>query len=65
MLKGETSVAEAAQMYGLTVAEVEEWREKFVLGAENFPADLHEGRRGVEGRTGQEVETEDRRFPTR
>jgi len=35
ILKGETSVAEAARMYGLTVAEVEEWREKFLLGAEN------------------------------
>ena len=35
ILKGETSVAEAARMYGLTVAEVEDWREKFLLGAEN------------------------------
>ena len=35
LLKGETSVAEAARMHGLTVAEVEEWREKFLLGAEN------------------------------
>ena len=29
ILKGETSVAEAARMYGLTV---DEWREKFLLG---------------------------------
>ena len=35
ILKGETSVAEAARTHGLTVAEVEDWREKFVLGAEN------------------------------
>lgn len=35
LLKGETSVAEAARKYGLTVAEVEAWREKFLLGAEN------------------------------
>ena len=35
LLKGETSVAEAARTHGLTVAEVEEWREKFLLGAEN------------------------------
>ena len=35
ILKGETSVAEAARTHGLTVAEVEEWREKFLLGAEN------------------------------
>ena len=34
-LKGETSVAEAARQHGLTVAEVEDWREKFLLGAEN------------------------------
>jgi transposase-like protein len=34
ILKGETSVAEAARAYGLTVADVEEWREKFLLRAE-------------------------------
>jgi hypothetical protein len=28
-------VAEAARTHGLTVAEVEDWREKFLLGAEN------------------------------
>ncbi|OQW34054.1 MAG: hypothetical protein A4E19_18755 [Nitrospira sp. SG-bin1] len=35
ILKGETSVAEAARQHGLTMAEVEDWREKFLLGAEN------------------------------
>jgi transposase-like protein len=35
ILKGETSVAEAARPHGLTLAEVEDWREKFLLGAEN------------------------------
>ena len=35
ILKGETSVAEAARQHGLTVAEVDDWREKFLLGAEN------------------------------
>jgi hypothetical protein len=35
LLKGETSIAEAARTHGLTVAEVEEWREKILLGAEN------------------------------
>jgi len=35
ILKGETSVAEAARQHGLTVAEMEDWREKFLLGAEN------------------------------
>jgi transposase-like protein len=35
LLKGETSVAESARQHGLTVAEIEEWREKFLLGAES------------------------------
>ena len=35
LLKGETSVAEAARTHGVTVAEVEDWREKFLVGAEN------------------------------
>lgn len=35
ILKGETSVAEAARQHGLTVAEVEDWRERVLLGAEN------------------------------
>ena len=35
LLKGETSVAEAAWLHGLTVAEIEDWREKFLAGAEN------------------------------
>jgi transposase-like protein len=35
ILKGETSVAEAARQQELTVAEIEAWREKFLLGAEN------------------------------
>jgi transposase-like protein len=35
ILKGETSVAEAARRHGLTMAEVEDWRDRFLLGAEN------------------------------
>jgi transposase-like protein len=35
ILKGETSVSESARTHGLTVAQVEDWREKFLLGAEN------------------------------
>jgi hypothetical protein len=35
LLQGETSVQEAARQPGLTVAEVEDWRDKFLLGAEN------------------------------
>jgi transposase-like protein len=35
ILKGETSVAEAARTHGLTVAEVKDWREKSLVGAEH------------------------------
>jgi hypothetical protein len=35
ILRGETSAAEAARAHGLTVVEVDEWQERFVLGAEN------------------------------
>jgi hypothetical protein len=34
-LKGETTAAEAARRHGLKIAEVEDWRERFLLGAEN------------------------------
>src|ERR1041385_8049523 len=35
IVKGETSVAEAARKHALKVAEVEDWRDRFLLGAEN------------------------------
>lgn len=35
ILVGETSVQAAARKHGLTVAEVEEWRDRFLLGAQN------------------------------
>ena len=35
LLKGETTAAEAARQHGLKVGEVEEWRDRFLLGAEN------------------------------
>ena len=35
LLKAETTSAEAARRHGLKVAEVEEWRDRFLLGAEN------------------------------
>ena len=35
LLKGETTAVDAARRHGLKVAEVEEWRERFLLGAEN------------------------------
>ena len=35
LLKGDTTAAEAARRHGLTVAEIEAWRDRFLLGAEN------------------------------
>jgi transposase-like protein len=35
ILRGDTTAAEAARKYGLTVGEIEEWRDRFLAGAEN------------------------------
>jgi transposase-like protein len=35
VLKGETSIQEAARKHGLTAAEIEEWNDRFLLAAEN------------------------------
>ena len=35
ILKGTTSIAEAARQHALTVAEIEDWRDRFLAGAEN------------------------------
>ena len=35
IMKGEISSQEAARQNGLTVAEIEEWKDRFLLGAEN------------------------------
>ncbi len=35
LLRGDTSIAEAARKHGLTVAEIEDWRDRFLSGAEN------------------------------
>jgi transposase-like protein len=35
IVKGETSAQAAARKHGLTVAEIEEWRDRFLLAAEN------------------------------
>src|ERR1700693_1652918 len=42
LLKGETTAAEAARRHGLKVAEVEDWRDRFLLGAENALRALRE-----------------------
>jgi hypothetical protein len=59
LLKGEVLVAEAAQLHGLTVVEVEVWRENFFLVAERA---LHSWPKDVvsQGRADQEDEAEDR-----
>lgn len=35
IIKGETSTQDAARKHALTVAQVEQWRDKFLQGAEN------------------------------
>jgi transposase-like protein len=35
IVRGETSVAEAARRHGLTIAEIEDWQERFLAAAEN------------------------------
>ena len=35
ILRGETSAKEAARKHGLKVAEIEEWQDRFLAGAEN------------------------------
>ena len=35
ILRGDTSAQEAARHHGLTVAEIDQWKERFLAGAEN------------------------------
>ena len=35
ILRGDTSAAEASRTHALTVAEIEQWKERFLSGAEN------------------------------
>ncbi|MGA2639327.1 MAG: integrase core domain-containing protein [Spirochaetia bacterium] len=35
IIKGETSIQEAARAHGLPVADLEDWKERFFLGADN------------------------------
>ena len=35
ILKGDTSIQKAARQHGVTVAEIEDWKDRFLLGAEN------------------------------
>ena len=60
ILKGETSVAEAARQPGLTVAELEELAREISAGRRKCAPQPTQGRRGREGCADQETETEDR-----
>jgi len=42
ILKGETSVQEATREPGLTVAEIEDWSDRFLLAAENAQIEMDE-----------------------
>jgi transposase-like protein len=35
ILRGDISIQDAARQHGLTVAEIEQWKERFLAGAEN------------------------------
>ena len=35
IIKGETSAKEAARKHGLTVREIDDWKDRFLMGAEN------------------------------
>jgi transposase-like protein len=35
IIKGETSIQEAARQHGITIAELEDWKKRFLLAAEN------------------------------
>lgn len=52
ILRGETSVAEAARKHGLRVAEIEAWQEKFLSAAENA---LRSRPRDEEGMKDQQI----------
>jgi len=58
IVRGETSVAEAARKHGLTIAEIEEWQERFVAAAENALRSRPKDRRGAQGRADQEAQAE-------
>src|SRR4029077_17970306 len=58
IVRGETSVAEAARKHGLTVAEVEEWQERFVTAAENALRARPKDEEAPQGRADQEAQAE-------
>jgi hypothetical protein len=61
ILKEETSVPAAARKHGLTVAEIEELRERFLLGAENALRARPKDEDTLKDEHNQEAQAEDRR----
>ena len=41
ILKGETTAAEAARTHGLTIGEIDDWRERFQHGARRDAVERH------------------------
>ena len=52
ILKGETTAREAARKHGLRVADVEDWKRRFLAGAENA---LRSKPRNEEGQKDEEI----------
>jgi transposase-like protein len=65
ILIGEASVAEAAGKHGLTVTEVEDWREKFLLGAENTLRSRPRDENALKDEQIKKTQSEDRRSRAR
>ena len=61
ILRGETSVVEAARKHGLTVAELEDWRERFLTGAEHA---LHSRPTDEDGQKEREIKRWDSFTPS-
>jgi hypothetical protein len=58
LLKGETTAIEAARRHGLKVAEVEEWRDRFLLGAGERTSCSPERRRSAARRRNQSAQAQ-------
>ncbi len=56
ILRGETSVQEAARQHGLTVAEIERWRERFMSAAENALRSRPKDEEGVKDKRIRQLE---------
>jgi transposase-like protein len=59
ILKGETSVQDAAGQHGLTIIELQKWRDRFFLGAENA---LRERPRDVDALKDARIRTLERKI---